>query len=323
MSVPWCRREWWDDTKGLLTFDDWQQVDAMYRSRALEFPGIGECMIPCIDMANHASGYGTIARYECGQDGSAQLLLREDNRLKAGDEVTITYGDDKGACEMVFSYGFLEDTMASAGMLLLDLAIPDDDPLKKAKQYVSTSAPGVRVFEGLDGPAWTSEYIWLVVINEEDGLSFQVVESTNGEQHLMVFWQNEPMASIDDLPGKLLEDRHWPIFKLRAVCLIWERVQQQLGRLGEASAVASTQSLAVRGEVLDIAKRLRHLEQTLLKAVVKSLEADVRGLINYVTQHGVSGPANTKQKSELANTELVREFLQRANSTQSEEDDFS
>ena len=40
--LSWCCTCWWDDVDGLLTFDDWLQVDAMYRSRALEFPAIGD-----------------------------------------------------------------------------------------------------------------------------------------------------------------------------------------------------------------------------------------------------------------------------------------
>ena len=42
---------------------------------------------------------------------------------------------------MLFSYGFIEDTMISAKELFLDLDIPDDDPLKPAKKaYLRGSA---------------------------------------------------------------------------------------------------------------------------------------------------------------------------------------
>lgn len=89
-TIGWCQKYWWDEIDGLLQFDDWQQVDAMYRSRALEFPGIGDCMVPCIDMANHASGDLTGALYESSEDGDGLLLLREGQNLNEGDEVTIT-----------------------------------------------------------------------------------------------------------------------------------------------------------------------------------------------------------------------------------------
>ena len=90
-NIDWCQKHWWDEESGMLSFDDWLQVDAMYRSRALEFPGIGDCMVPCVDMANHDSGEGTIALYEADGQGNAILLLRNDKKLKAGDEITITY----------------------------------------------------------------------------------------------------------------------------------------------------------------------------------------------------------------------------------------
>lgn len=89
--IDWCAKYWWDDDDGLLTFDDWKLVDAMYRSRALEFPGIGDSMVPCVDMANHASGDDTVALYEVDDQGNAVLLLRDTKCLKQGDEVNITY----------------------------------------------------------------------------------------------------------------------------------------------------------------------------------------------------------------------------------------
>ena len=60
------------------------------RSRALEFPGVGHAMVPCIDMANHASGEATAALYEADKDGNGLLLLRDGRNIASGGEVTIT-----------------------------------------------------------------------------------------------------------------------------------------------------------------------------------------------------------------------------------------
>ena len=100
MSIDWCQKWWWDAYNGTLTFNDWKTVDAIYRSRALDLPGTGHAMVPCIDMANHASGDNTSALYETDSDGNAILVLREGKVLATNDEVTITYGDEKGACEV-------------------------------------------------------------------------------------------------------------------------------------------------------------------------------------------------------------------------------
>ena len=74
----------------MLDLDDWKSVDAIYRSRALEFPGIGDAMVPSIDMANHSSGDKTTAIYESDAHGNGLLLLREGKELRPGDEVTIS-----------------------------------------------------------------------------------------------------------------------------------------------------------------------------------------------------------------------------------------
>lgn len=87
--IPWCKKYWWDELDGLLTFDDFKQVDAMYRSRALEFPGIGPAMVPCVDMANHASGERTVALYEADDDGNGLLLRLDGKDVSGGDEITI------------------------------------------------------------------------------------------------------------------------------------------------------------------------------------------------------------------------------------------
>jgi len=89
-AIAWCQKIWWDPEGGLLSIDDWMQVDAMYRSRALEFPGIGDSMVPVVDMANHASGESTGALYETDDMGNALLLLRDGKMLTNGEEVTIT-----------------------------------------------------------------------------------------------------------------------------------------------------------------------------------------------------------------------------------------
>lgn len=89
-KIPWCAKYWWDEDTGLVTFDDWLRLDAMYRSRALEFPGVGDAMVPGIDMANHASGEATAALYETDESGNGVLLLRDNKEIPPGGEVTIT-----------------------------------------------------------------------------------------------------------------------------------------------------------------------------------------------------------------------------------------
>lgn len=91
-DISWCNNVWWDEDSGHLTIDDWKQVDAMYRSRALELPSTGHAMVPCVDMANHASGNETVALYETDEDGNVILQMCTGKTLEKDKEVTITFG---------------------------------------------------------------------------------------------------------------------------------------------------------------------------------------------------------------------------------------
>lgn len=282
MSIPWCQHYWWDEIDGLLAFDDWKQVDAMYRSRALEFPNIGDCMIPCIDMANHEAGEATVARYEADPDGNALLLLKEGKMLSANEEITITYGDDKGACEMLFSYGFLDQGMTDAQTLFLDIEIPDDDPLKQAKKYAAGSAPGVRVTMHNGELLWESDFVWLVVVNEEDGLDFQLLQTVDGKQELRMLWRKRTITEAAEIEADIRSDQVWPIYHLRAVSLVQDRVNQQLKVL-RAAQVSQEQSsrlglednVNVREGPKRLAAMLQGLELKLLDNAYEFFENEV------------------------------------------------
>jgi len=279
-SIPWCAANWWDEVDGLVSFDDWLQVDAMYRSRALEFPGIGDCMAPCIDMANHASGDATKAIYEVNQDHDAILMLREGHSVQEGEEVNITYGDAKGACEMIFSYGFLEDNMDSARELFLDLPMPEDDPLRKAKAAVAKTAPGFKIYETADGIRWTGDYIWLICVNEEDGLEFAVEQTTEGRQELKAFWKDTELPALEDFQALLRKDELWEVYHLRAVSILQERIATQLqvlyGSDDEVEAILQGNETGIRERPRQLALRLRILESELLEKAYSYFEDQVR-----------------------------------------------
>lgn len=280
-TVGWCQDHWWSaDAAQGLSFDDWRLVDAMYRSRALDLPGTGHAMVPCIDMANHASGDGTSALYDTDSNGNATLVLREGKYIGPGEEATITYGDEKGACEMLFSYGFIEDTMETAGELFLDLDIPDDDPLKPAKKAVSNSAPGFRLFsQGASSTNWEGPFVWLLCVNEEDGLNFQLSQTIDGERELKVFWDDFEISDVSTL-RKLLEAHPlWDIFRLRMVTVLQGRVATQLFSLESSKArlgdIERSSHEHVDAKVSRYALRLRFLEEKLLLGAYKDFDHQV------------------------------------------------
>lgn len=298
--IEWCAKYWWHEDAGILTFDDWMRVDAMYRSRALEFPGAGDCMMPCVDMANHASGDATAALYETDSIGNGLLLLRQGKHIMPGGEITITYGDEKGACENVFSYGFLEDALTSARVMFLHLDIPDDDPLRPAKMYVSTAAPGFRIFDKENAIGWESDFIWLVVANEEDGLDFKIRQTVDGDREIQAFWKEKELDPLK-LREYMEEDPAWDVFQLRATVLLQNRVEMQMETLKQTQDV--DREPAVRDVPWNLARRLRSLELEMLERAVAAFEA---------------------QKTHLIQSDTVQQYLAIANGEGvNEEVDFS
>ncbi|KAL6715564.1 hypothetical protein ACLMJK_006525 [Lecanora helva] len=298
--IDWCQLHWWDEETGMLTFEDWKHVDAIYRSRALDLPGTGHAMVPCIDMANHASGNATAALYDTdSSNGDAVLILRQGKILTPGDEVTITYGDEKGACEMLFSYGFLERNMTSARELFLDLDIPDDDPLKIAKKAVSKSAPGFRLFEEGKSVDWEGSFIWLVVVNEEDGLEFQVLRQSSGETELQVSWKAEIIRDMTKLRLTLEKEDLWDVFNLRAVTVLQDRVAKQLFEFEGSVKYVHERSKEedIESNVKDYAWKLRDLEKTLLLHAYDHFELQKTQLFgSAIVQQYLGNPA-AKQES--------------------------
>ncbi|KAL5447282.1 hypothetical protein PMIN07_004635 [Paraphaeosphaeria minitans] len=280
-AITWCAKYWWDEDDGMLTFDDWLRVDAMYRSRALEFPGVGDAMVPCIDMANHASGDATAALYETDDGGNAILILRHGKDIFEGGEISITYGDDKGACENIFSYGFLEDSMASAQVMFLNLDIPDDDPLRPAKIYVCNTAPGFRLVDQKGSIEWESDFVWLVVVNEEDGIDFKVRQTVDGGREIQAFWKESELNDTSKIRTFLEQDPLWEVFQLRAVVLMQGRVDAQLATL---EALGSpTQKGSIRERPWHLATQLRTLERKMLERTRTSLDKQRSALLDAET----------------------------------------
>lgn len=278
-EIEWCERVWWDEETGLVSFNDWKIVDAMYRSRALEMPSIGHATVPCIDMANHASGAATKAIYETDGQGSAVLQVRDGKKISKGQEVTITYGDEKGASEMIFSYGFLEDIMDTARQMFLDLDIPDDDPLRVAKKVVCKVAPGFRLYDDHDTVGWEGPFVWWSCVNEEDGLDFSVLQGNDGSKELVVLWKGRELQAgqIESLKDVLAQDPMWDVFQLRAMVMLQQRLERQMTMMQEVDSLLEESELQtnVRADIRSLIVKLRELEADLMERAYDHFEAEV------------------------------------------------
>ncbi|KAL5365279.1 hypothetical protein BJX96DRAFT_179694 [Aspergillus floccosus] len=282
-NIPWCEERWWGES-GKLDIDDWKYVDALYRSRVVDLPRSGHAMVPCVDMANHASDDTVKALYEEDAEGNALLQLREGQLLHPGDEVTISYGSEKPAPEMLFSYGFLPQGKKDAGQVFLELSIPDDDPLRNYKASFCKDPPGVTFFlipptEGRT-TFWDSSFVWWACVNEEDGLKIAMLQNNDGGRELKVTWKGKEVKDSGDLKALLEAEPLWDVYYLRAVALILARVNLQffyLKQMQDVSAEISQNAdmrAVFRPGVLSATSKLRNLEEKLLGPCMKDLEKE-------------------------------------------------
>ncbi|KAJ5744810.1 hypothetical protein N7533_009680 [Penicillium manginii] len=310
-NISWCREVWWEEGTGSLTHDDWKYVDAAYRSRMVDLPGSGHAMVPCVDMANHVSGSDVRALYDADSEGNAILQLRWGKTMRPGEEVTISYGDEKPASEMIFSYGFLESDRAEENQVLLDMHAPDDDPLEFAKNFMCSETPGIRLSlvsdaESSSHVSWDSPLVWLACVNEEDGLHIKQNQTHDGAAELETTWKEETLTSPHHLREFLAADPSWDIFQLRAVVLLLEKLETQLAHARKIDEVLENMNEAMlqtlfRPEIFSLISQLRKVEGALLEKAVLDLE---------------------KQKTELMNSETVLNYLSQQSQTE-EVEDFS
>jgi hypothetical protein len=275
-EIPWCKKVWWKDFT--LEVKDWIILDSWYRSRCLELPVAGESMVPVLDMANHSTDAN--CHYQQSSNGNVILLLRPGININTDDELTINYGSEKSAAEMLFSYGFIDQGSNVQSLVLPFLPSPED-PLAKAKLVAFGQTPTLKV-EDVDGSIkWSCPFIYLSCLNEEDGLEFRTLLETDGTQsQLKVFWQDKDVTgAADKFEELIMEHSLKDVFMLRAVALVQARVQAQLESLYDSEDLVSTLMLENKGEitqsVLDNARLLRWIETDLLERCYEVLDAEV------------------------------------------------
>ncbi|KAH0565020.1 hypothetical protein GP486_001590 [Trichoglossum hirsutum] len=274
-------------------------------------------MVPCIDMVNHRPLEDTVAYYDRDQKGDAVLLLREGKALSSGQEASINYGP-KSASEMVFSYGFIDEGTMSASELVLDLEIPDDDPLRRAKEAVSESPPVVRLTLNGESVEWRGDFVWLACVNEEDGMEFKLLQSTDGATELQVFWKGEYMDGTSSLEGLLKTDPSWEIFQLRAVSFLQDRIENQLVQLDRSEQAVQSKQISTGAQSWVTAVRLRELERQLMERAVVEFERQV--IPRIASSERASDNFLASQKNILIDTTCVRRYLTGQDPGQ---DDFS
>ncbi|PVH81624.1 SET domain-containing protein [Cadophora sp. DSE1049] len=281
-SLEWCQSYWWGESTGQLTYSDWLQIDAMYRSRAVKFPPTSsgrDCMIPCLDMLNHADPVIPTAYYKVDDDGNALLWLSTDCAVEEGNEVTINYGISRTACETLYSYGFIDEPMTSAKGLFLELDIPSDDPIGMLKRSISTIR-GFRLSECSGQISWDSDFVWLLCANEEDGLC--ITPPNDDRKEPRIAWKGSDIDRTSGIRHLLeLDKKMWDVYQLRATSLVQARIESQLRSLQEWNVEDlqyGTQS-DIRKCCWYLLMRLRDLEHKLLLKANGEMKRTIRDLL--------------------------------------------
>ncbi|KAH7149555.1 hypothetical protein B0J13DRAFT_308754 [Dactylonectria estremocensis] len=271
----WNSLFWEKDT---ATLQHWILADAWYRSRCLELPRAGDAMVPGLDMVNH-SHVPTAYYDEDGQDGVV-LMLRPGVEVTGGEEVTISYGEAKSAAEMLFSYGFIDPDSATHELVLPLDTLPGD-PLGKAKFHAFEGRPTMKLSRTDGGVEWSSPFAYFMCLNEEDGVDFGVLQGTDGEQQLRLFWQGEDVTERAHDFQTLIEGHPLQqVFKLRVVAVLHDLVSTQLMHLGSDFSHDQLEPLRQSGQVREECTRaavaLRELEASILEMAAEALEEQVR-----------------------------------------------
>ncbi|KAJ1326594.1 N-lysine methyltransferase SETD6 [Microdochium nivale] len=256
-----------------ITVHDWVLLDALYRSRSLELPRSGEAMVPCLDLTNHSSDY--TAQFEENSDDQVVLLLRDGAQVSAGNEVTISYGMQKSAAEMLFSYGFVE-AGSPARSLVLPLELMEDDPLLRAKLHAFKDAPTLTLRGNDSGfQNWSAPFAYLMCVNEEDGLNFKILQETDGTRHMRMFWQDDDVTDRQTSFREVISSHELAkIFELRVVTIVLELIQGTLHRLEAYNGLESEENQSMlRPEVIHSAVQLRKAERELMTMAMRGLEA--------------------------------------------------
>ncbi|KAI0450273.1 hypothetical protein F5B21DRAFT_440863 [Xylaria acuta] len=287
-----------------VTISDWILLDALYRSRSLALPKSGESMVPCLDLVNHSNP--ATAYFEENARDEVMLLLRKGAaRVLKQDEVTIDYGHDKSAAEMLFSYGFI-DSASAARSIVLPVESIGDDPLAKAKLCVFGSAPTLKIIDNDTGvPHWDAPFVHLMCLNNEDGLHFKILRETDGSQYLRMFWQDADVTEEAGNMESIIKGHDlYQIFRLRAVVTVLGMVLQQLEALG-AYDEESISNESERPHISKAISQLRTAEKDLFERISQVLEHEQNRLLEDESVRAYFAAMNSPQQGDVDNEDFA------------------
>jgi hypothetical protein len=182
---------------------------------------------------------------------------------------------------MLFSYGFIDRSTAKEEITLA-LDPLASDPLAQAKVHVYGRSPLVRLTraKGAAAVSWHSPFVYLMCVNEEDGLEFKLLQDNAGGRELRVFWQDEDVTSkIDDFESHVQTHDLHSVFQLRVVSVLQQLVEAQLEQTRSSPIPEQEHDASSRqaggADYVRIVATLREMECSLLEEAMASLAEQV------------------------------------------------
>lgn len=283
-----------------IDIDMYKWADCVFWSRVVGVGGAADdettttetsemVMIPYFDFANHSVDTPNM-RWQPTFDGGIDLLTYPD-MVKKGDELFLSYGP-KPNQELLFLHGFCAENNPNPSCFTLPVSpflSPNADPLNMPKIHwlkQSGVKPTLTLSKSnnntdLTDIGWSHESIivmYLVVMDEDDGVQFSLNEEENVELHM----QDKKITTLEALDQIVNEMQLLPVIKLRVIMLLIDALQYQYLLNTEHAMIDETpigkQAFIYRNEekaLLELAlQTLTKLSEELMKndIVVKYLE---------------------------------------------------
>jgi hypothetical protein len=260
-----------------ITLRDWIWVDALFRSRSFDLPYSGVACVPGLDLANHSSTEASAHFVQDPETAAVTLLLRKGSSVRAGEEVTISYGKDKPAAEMLFNYGFIDSSSS-----VQKLVLPLDELLNEAASVDALLGPKLQVFDAAPmlelkiddkGKArWSAPFLPIFSVHEQDGLSFRV-EERQGQQSQRMLWRGKDITAMVGMFEVFINAHDVrDVVELRAVSSVIGVVEKQLDRIRQVPQ--GPEGEEVRQEVRQAALQLRGLETDILEKCLSAFREE-------------------------------------------------
>ncbi|KAK9473013.1 uncharacterized protein V1510DRAFT_415785 [Dipodascopsis tothii] len=289
-----------------MTLHEYLLADFYISSRAMEMPSSTDRkvgLVPLVDFANHRAHVETNCKYEYLADGSI-ALVSVGRAVAAGDELVISYGDDKGAGEMLFSYGFVpaietDDGFVADGALKLRI-VPELEE-DRAKEYLLGKPAVLEIRQ--DGASrtveWTCDYLWLAIVGRRDGLELELVELVTGEDELRLSYNGRVVDTraerwLDGLKQQMhdrtdtVADRTigmWPVYYVRACVRVLELIEHTLEVPRVESDECRPAVVAVAEQCIAIETKVLRQAQATVRSQMETMYEAHRADIEWYMKH--------------------------------------